>query len=106
MPDSAHSTSMRRSSDLTIKVRALRKSVVVKDRQYRLRVYPNCFVAAEAVDTLIHLGFAATRQEAVRLGRSMQLECNAMEHVTGSHLFADDFLFCKLLTRLSILPCF
>lgn len=43
-----------------------RKAVKVKDRMYYFTKYPSCFVAAEAVSTLLELSLATTRRAATR----------------------------------------
>lgn len=72
---------------------AFERGVEVKDRRYHLRVYPQCFVANEAVSYLVKSGYAKTREQAVMLGMRLQQERNLIRHVTDDHLFKDEYLF-------------
>lgn len=65
--------------------------VEVKDRRYRLNVYPDCFVGSEAVDWLMRTQ-KATRKEATRLGQLLYKE-GLIQHVLDEHPFDDDYLF-------------
>ena len=72
--------------------RALRRAVPIRDREWRRKVYRNCFVGSEAVDVLLRQGRAPTRAAAVHLG--LQLErAGLFQHVRGKHRFKDAMLF-------------
>eukprot|EP00934_Nitzschia_sp_Nitz4_P001309 Nitzschia sp. Nitz4//scaffold65_size103378//22017//24157//NITZ4_004458-RA/size103378-augustus-gene-0.78-mRNA-1//1//CDS//3329556216//1309//frame0 len=73
-----------------------KKNVQIMDRRYHLKTYKDCFVASEAVDYLVQSGAAATREEAVRMGRALQSSF-VFEHVTRDHEFADEYLFFRFL---------
>lgn len=49
----------------------------------------------EAVTYMVNSSLAKSRKDAVYLGRRFQKELNLFSHVTGAHLFKDDFLFFK-----------
>ena len=90
--------STKRSFTLPEVMRAFQLGIKLSDRQYRLRTYPQVFVGKEAVDFLVRFKFAASRQEAVQLGRRLQQEFQLFVHVTGEHPFEDEFIFFKMLT--------
>jgi hypothetical protein len=72
----------------------LRKGLLVKDRMFRLKLYRNCVVASEAVDFMVQRGVAATRGDAVVLGRLLASELGLWQHVVDTHKeFEDDHLF-------------
>ena len=75
----------------------LYQGVDVKARRYRLRTYNKCFIASEAVDFMVESGWAASREEAVSIGRELQTDFNMFEHVVEPdiHLFKDEILFFK-----------
>ncbi|MEM9266209.1 MAG: mechanosensitive ion channel domain-containing protein [Cyanobacteria bacterium P01_F01_bin.13] len=63
----------------------------IKDRRFRLTVYPDCFVGSEAVTWLTKTQ-NATREAAVRIGQAM-VEKGILHHVTDEHPFKDEYLF-------------
>ncbi len=63
----------------------------IKDRRFRLTVYPDCFVGSEAVTWLTKTQ-NATREAAVRIGQAM-VEKGIFHHVTDEHPFKDEYLF-------------
>lgn len=68
------------------------KGVEVKDRKYRFKTYPSCFVASELVDWC-EKNMHISREEAVELGQRLLKE-DKIHHVTnGWRVFKDDFLF-------------
>jgi Tfp pilus assembly protein FimT len=70
----------------------------IKDRSYRMRIWPACFVGSEAVDWLVsHL--RVSRSEALRRGRAM-VAVGLIRHVAGEHDFEDGAFFYGLATRL------
>jgi hypothetical protein len=54
---------------------------------------PFVLIFIDAVDSLVYSGVAATRWEAVQLGRKLARELKLFKHVTGEHEFRDEFLF-------------
>ncbi|MEO1131852.1 MAG: hypothetical protein AAFX40_04000 [Cyanobacteria bacterium J06639_1] len=63
----------------------------IRDRRYRLRVYPECFVGHEGVDWLVQTQLLS-RAEAVRVGRRL-VRRNIISHVLNDQDFADEFYF-------------
>eukprot|EP01027_Heterolobosea_sp_BB2_P012254 GEZU01017775.1.p1 GENE.GEZU01017775.1~~GEZU01017775.1.p1 ORF type:complete len:167 (+),score=24.38 GEZU01017775.1:240-740(+) len=63
----------------------------VKDRKYRLKTYPKCFIGGEAVDWFVN-NLGLSRQDSVSLGRLLQ-ERGVFDHVCKDHLFKDEYLF-------------
>ncbi|MGK7877429.1 MAG: mechanosensitive ion channel domain-containing protein [Xenococcaceae cyanobacterium] len=63
----------------------------IKDRRYRLNVYPACFVGSEAVDWLVQKK-TCTREEAIELGQIL-IERGIIHHVVDQHHFKDAYLF-------------
>mmetsp|Transcript_7415 Transcript_7415/g.13634 ORF Transcript_7415/g.13634 Transcript_7415/m.13634 type:complete len:391 (+) Transcript_7415:198-1370(+) len=71
----------------------LASGVTIKDRKHHLKSYSRCFVGREAVDFLLHNGFASSRAEGVYLGNVLERELGTIEHVCGDHDFKDENLF-------------
>jgi serine/threonine protein kinase len=69
----------------------IRNANIVKDRRWRLKVYPNVFVGSEMV-TWLSQNFQLSREEAVQLGEKM-LVSDVFHHVCRDHSFKDDYLF-------------
>lgn len=90
--------SAKRSFTLPEVMRAFQMGVRVEDRTYRLRTYQNVFVGREAVDFLVNFKFAASRLEALELGRKLEREYELFVHVTGEHKLEDDYIFYRMLT--------
>jgi hypothetical protein len=65
--------------------------VEIKDRRYRLNIYPACFVGSEAVNWLMQTQ-NCTREEAIDLGQTL-IERGIIHHVTDDHPFQDAYLF-------------
>ncbi len=65
--------------------------VIIQDRLYNLKIYPNCFVGAEAVQWFMsNLGL--TLNEAVRVGQRL-LKRGVIHHVVDEQDFKNDYLF-------------
>ncbi len=79
--------------DLKELVREMRDigGVKIKDRRYRLTVYPRCIVGSEATTWLVRR-FFVSEAEAVKLGQRL-IDKKLLHHVTDGHPFADDFFF-------------
>jgi len=73
-----------------------KENVVVKDRKYHMKTYPQCFVGSEAVDFLVQSGSAGNREEAVSIGKALQA-MHLFEHVTRDHQFSDKTLFYRFM---------
>ena len=65
---------------------------LVKDRKYRLRSYPNCFVAEEAVTWICTHLCISDRIQAVKLGQQM-VDKNLISHVVCPQDLQDKYLF-------------
>jgi hypothetical protein len=76
---------------------SFREGVIVKTHVYHFKRYHRTFVGSQAVDYLVDSSLAATRKDAVILGRRLALELNLFRHVTNDHEFKDDFLFYRFL---------
>jgi hypothetical protein len=79
--------------DLKELVREMRDigGVKIKDRRYRLTVYPRCMVGSEITTWLVRK-FFISEAEAVKIGQKL-IDEKLLHHVTDAHLFQDDFLF-------------
>jgi hypothetical protein len=69
----------------------LQGGVDVRDRRWRLRLYPQCFVGREAVDWIVQRE-RVSRAKAVRIGRRL-VALGLMAHVAAEHDFEDADLF-------------
>lgn len=67
------------------------QGVEVKDRWYLARRYARCFVGSEAV-TCLQTAYGISEAEAIRYGQLL-VENDLVSHVTGQHLFENEFLF-------------
>lgn len=79
--------------DLQALVAAMRNvgGIQIKDRQFHLKNYPQCFIGSEAVDWLVsHLKIS--RQDAVRVGQRLINE-NWIHHVLDEQAFQDGYFF-------------
>lgn len=86
---------MWKISDLVSLMKDPERGVPIKDRTFRFKKIPNCFVANEAVDWMMQLKELnlANRDEAVFIGRELKRR-GVIEHAGGKHAFADKkFLF-------------
>ena len=79
--------------DLKELVREMRDigGIKIKDRRYRLTVYPRCFIGSEATTWLVRRFFVA-EAEAVKLGQRL-IDAKLLHHVTDSHPFEDGYFF-------------
>ncbi|MGA1286373.1 MAG: EAL domain-containing protein, partial [Rubrivivax sp.] len=69
----------------------LSAGLVVRDRRWRLRLYPQCFIGREAVDWIVQRE-GVSRAKAVRIGRRL-VALGLVAHVVGEHDFEDADLF-------------
>ena len=63
----------------------------IKDRRYRLTLFPSCFIGSEAVEWM-EKQYAVSKSEALRLGQEL-IQLKIIYHVTNDHDFKNDFLF-------------
>lgn len=63
----------------------------IKDRQYHLKTYPNCFTGQEAVEWF-QRSFYLSEKDAMRLGRRLIKETK-IHHVAFQHNFKNEYLF-------------
>lgn len=68
----------------------------IRDRMYRLRTYPQCFVGREAVDWIVQ-HHRVSRADAVRMGQHLSA-LGLLSHVLQEHDFEDAELFYELAT--------
>lgn len=68
--------------------------VEIKDRRYRLRIYPECFVASEGV-TWLERALRVPRDKAVAVGQALQ-SAGLIYHVAKEQPFADEELFFRV----------
>lgn len=66
----------------------------IADRRYRLRIYPECFVASEGV-TWIERALRVPRQKAIAVGQALQA-AGFIYHVAREQPFADQDLFFRV----------
>ena len=65
--------------------------ISIKDRQYHLKTYPNCFIGKETVEWF-QRSFYLSEKDALRLGRRLIREAK-IHHVTFQHNFKNEHLF-------------
>ena len=65
--------------------------VKIKDRTYRLKVYPKCFLGTEAVRWFMHQ-LNLSHEDAIRLGQRL-IDEKWVHHVLDAHNFKDEELF-------------
>lgn len=65
------------------------KNKLIRNREYRLRVYQNCFLGHEMVDLLIEKGEVRTRDAAKQLGRRL-MQAGIIHHVMNEQDFRDE----------------
>lgn len=66
-------------------------AIKIKDRRYKLKVYPKCFVVNEAV-AWMKSEFNLSTEQAIRLGQRL-IDEKIIHHVVDRQKFADEFLF-------------
>jgi hypothetical protein len=66
----------------------------IADRRYRLRIYPECFVASEGV-TWIERALRVPREKAITVGQALQA-AGLIYHVAREQPFADEELFFRV----------
>lgn len=86
------------------KMRLLEANVEVKDRKHMFRVFPQCFIAKEAVDVCMDLKLVKSRGEAVHLVNKLNQKVFCCEHVCAEHEFKDDYLFFRFIPKSQRMP--
>ncbi|ESA34933.1 pleckstrin g-protein interacting- domain-containing protein [Leptolyngbya sp. Heron Island J] len=76
---------------LVTQMRSSSAGISIKDRRYKLKVYPKCFIGNEAVDWLIN-NANLTPHEAIRVGQRM-LERHIIHHVLDEQDFENNHFF-------------
>ena len=71
----------------------LKHELEIRDRFYRLKRYKKCFIASDAVTYMVKTQLVNSREEAVDLGRRLEIELGLFRHVVNEHTFCDDYLF-------------
>ena len=66
------------------------EKIPVQSNRHNLRLYPNSFRGAEAVEYILESKLAKSRHEAVKLTRDLQVEFNLFQHVTREFNFRDE----------------
>jgi len=79
--------------DLNVLVAAMRgpEGLEIKDRFYRLNLYPKCFVGKDAVAWMVGTQ-NLTREAAIDVGQTL-IEHRIIHHVLDENAFQDDYLF-------------
>ncbi|WP_330202277.1 hypothetical protein [Cyanobacterium sp. Dongsha4] len=67
------------------------EGVEIKNRNYRLKTYPLCFIGSEAVNWM-EKKYDISKAEALKLGQTLINE-KIIHHVTDNHDFKNDYLF-------------
>lgn len=82
--------------DLTALAFRMQRSggVKIADRRYRLRIYPECFVADEGV-TWLTRGLSVTKEKAIAIGQALQAT-GLIYHVAREQPFSDESLFFRV----------
>jgi len=67
-------------------VEEIRKLKLVKDRTYKLKKYPRCFIGSEVVFYLMSTPYADSIQEAENVGQQL-MDADLFHHVLDAHSF-------------------
>lgn len=86
------------------KMRLLEANVEVKDRKHMFRVFPQCFIAKEAVDACMDLKLVKSRGEAVHLIKKLNQKVHCADHVCNEHEFKDEHLFFRFVPKNQRIP--
>ncbi len=76
-------------------VAQMRGGLDIRDRKYRFKMYPKCFVGSEAVTWFVEQKFVSNRADGVRLGNIL-LKRGLLFHVLYAHTFEDKYLFYQI----------
>lgn len=72
----------------------------ISDRQYHLKIYPQCFIGRDAVEWF-QGKFFLSEEDAVRLGRRLIRQAR-IHHVTFEHNFKNEYLFYQFYSEKAI----
>ncbi|EAZ89422.1 DEP domain-containing protein [Crocosphaera chwakensis] len=72
------------------------KGVTIKNRRYRLKSYPKCFIGSELVDWLTK-NLTISSEEAVKIGQQL-IDQKIIHHVHNEQEFKNDYLFYRFYT--------
>ncbi len=78
-----------------------KNGVEIKNRRFRLKSYPDCFIGSEAVDWLMKTQ-KINQEEALLLGQHL-LKYGLIHHVHQDHDFKNEFLFYQFNLKQKIL---
>ena len=70
----------------------MKVQIQVRDRVYRLKVYPDCFSGREAVQWMLDGCHASSVDEAEKLGNEM-MKASVFQHILNSQLFEDSSVY-------------
>jgi len=88
-PNSKKSITRARLENLNDLASAMKAGVEVKERKYRLKSYPNCFIGQEAVDWMLVNLPIRDREEAVQLGNKLLAAGYVKHAVDANKIFKD-----------------
>jgi Domain found in Dishevelled, Egl-10, and Pleckstrin (DEP) len=77
----------------------IEQHIECKDRRHKFKTYPDCFVASECVDTLMHLKLVKSRKEGVFLMRKLIEKVCFCEPASSCTEFKDDAEFFYLVPK-------
>ncbi|MDJ0649549.1 MAG: hypothetical protein QNJ60_12665 [Xenococcaceae cyanobacterium MO_188.B19] len=65
--------------------------IKIKNRRYKLRIYPNCFIGSEAVEWIVE-NLNLSTEQAIKLGQRL-IDEKFIHHVLDRHDFQNEYLF-------------
>ena len=78
---------------LTHVKKVLVDTIQVRDLVYHFKTYKDCFLGSDVIDILVVAQLAASRNDAIHLGRCLVYEYHLLHHVTYQHELEDNDLF-------------
>ncbi|CAM9237604.1 unnamed protein product [Chrysoparadoxa australica] len=87
-----------RVQELVARMQDPAQGLNIKDHWYRLRRFPKCFVAAEAVQWMLYNRIAEDAEAAVALGNAI-IDEGRMAHVRNEQRFGNNFLYFHFLEK-------
>eukprot|EP00049_Salpingoeca_infusionum_P006878 m.112418 g.112418 ORF g.112418 m.112418 type:complete len:710 (-) comp13473_c0_seq5:419-2548(-) len=78
--------------ELRLVAAAMRNVVDIRDRRYRFKTFPACFIGSEACEALVASQLVGTLEEAVKLGNTL-LDGGFLVHAQRDHTFKNEPLF-------------
>jgi hypothetical protein len=82
---------LARIDDYAQRMHDPKNGIEIKDRKYKLKTYPQCFLGNEAV-TWMNKNFQMTSEDAMKLGNQM-IELGIIHHVSFEHTFKNEGLY-------------